>query len=272
MGGPDVVDSGTGSTGPGTVSGSDTFSRNEELLARTFHESLNVNDEVGCVPTLLTNLFYQRRQEDAHEFLQGVLNVESAPALHALCYGRDSPQLICRGCGFRRAVAAEGFTWLCLSLKDADGGYLATVGEALAEYMRPVAVDADYVWRCGRPGGCRNSEPPLKQHQIDLLPRVLCLQLVRWTSSAAGGALLHQVVPDPEVSLNGGRYLLQSVVCHLGNTSHSGHYTSLVRFPTRDGLWWYYNNRNRRAARDADLRTTDVERAYLVFYEKVEAD
>ena len=52
-----------------------------------------------------------------------------------------------------------------------------------------------------------------------------------------------------------------------------GHYTCRVHHPTSDGTWWYYNNSHLRLATPAEVNATarvrgNVERSYLVFYEK----
>jgi len=255
-------------------------STHEERLAVTLVTSLRApaHDErlprgAAVVPRLLTNLFYRTRQEDAHEFLQALLEAEHAPRLHALCQGLDTPVLRCRDCGWSRDAAPELFTWLALPLLDKKAARLDSVQRALDTFLEPEDLnDPDYEWRCDTPG-CGSSRLPTKQHTLTRTPQVLCVQLVRWQAAGDHDALLHTVRCEENLECQGLLYVLRSVVCHMGSSPRNGHYTSRLHYPSAGGDWWYYNNSERRAVRPGEVETTatvmgSVERSYLAFYER----
>ena len=93
-------------------------------------------------------------------------------------------------------------------------------------------------------------------------------------AAGAGDALLHGVMCEPEVRCGGAHYALRAVICHMGSTPKSGHYTCRIHYPTLAGSWWYYSNSERRLARPGEVGTTakvagSVERAYIAFYEQL---
>lgn len=64
------------------------------------------------------------------------------------------------------------------------------------------------------------------------------------------------------------KYKLSSVICHLGATANSGHYTAFVR----TGKNWLYFDDDRPVKRKPDLNSdlSFIERnAYIVFYKAV---
>jgi ubiquitin C-terminal hydrolase len=255
----------------------DERTTHEERLAVTYHASFEPPIGSALTPRLFTNIFYDsanHTQEDTSEFLaRSVLDRDRAPLLSALFRGTDAPQLVCQHCGTARPAAPERFSSLALPLVRADGSLILTVQDALNEYMQPELLGPDFHWRCtSRP--CRASGledvPPCKEHYVALTPEVLVLQLKRWhhVDGIAGG-LLHAVTPDETLRLHSTSYTLRATVCHIGPSIQHGHYTSRVHYPTVSGTWWYYNDALRRQARPEELRTTDSERAYVLFYEKV---
>ena len=148
-----------------------------------------------------------------------------------------------------------------------DGSLITSVQDALEAYFEAEDVGVDWC--------CRNStcglynlpnRRPNKFHRISVHPQVLVLNLVRWQGGGAG--LLHAVVPELEISLQGVKYELKSIVCHLGHTINGGHYTSRIHFPAAGGTWWYYNDSVRRLATDEDMRTSSREKSYVLMYEK----
>ena len=230
----------------------------------------------SVIPYLLTNRHYHNVQQDAHEFLQALLLHAQAPDMHGLLAGVDAPKLICRDCGCWRLAEPEGFSCICLPLISQEGTLLASVQAAIDAYFVPAEVGVGFHWCCDMDGGCSSERLPLKQQHVSIAPRVLCLQLVRWHAEGIGGALLHDVMCEPEVRCEGARYALRAVICHMGSTPRIGHYTCRIHCPTPAGSWWYYNNSERRLARPGEIDTTakvagSVERAYVTFYEQLAA-
>ena len=165
---------------------------------------------------------------------------------------------------------------MCLAPVALGGTLLASVQAAVDAYSVPVEVGLGFHWRCDMDGGRGSKRLPLKQHHDSMAPRVLCLQLVRWHAAGIRGALLHDVLFDPEVQCGGARYTLRAVICHMGSTPKSGHNTCRIHYATPSASWWYYSNSERRLARPGEVDTTakvagSVERAYIMFYEQLPA-
>ena len=224
------------------------------------------------VPRLFTNRFYDHvhhTHEDVMDFLlKSVLKDEEncAPLLANVCRGMDAPKLECKQCTYHRGAAPEAFNMLPIPVMRNDGSLITSVQDALHAYFEAEDVVVDWYClnnTCGlyNVPNCR----PNKFHRISVHPQVLVLSLVRWRGVGAG--LLHTVVPEQDINLQGVMYKLKSVVCHIGNTKR-GHYTCRLHFPTPGGTWWYYNDTERRLATAADMRTSDREKSYVLMYEK----
>ena len=107
------------------------------------------------------------------------------------------------------------------------------------------------------------------------MPPVLRLQLNRWNSADASGALLHPVEANEIVTFHGQAYVLQSVVVHLGDRPNSGHYIAIARHATDHGTLWLYDDARRVIASPDQIRTTALYpmgrdylqmKAYVLFY------
>ena len=263
--------------------GSPATTTEEQRLAVTYYAAMRPSTGAdplkrgsAVVPWLFTRRHFRGAQEDAQEFLMRVLQARSSPRLHRLCLGLDEPLLLCgdAGCGASRAAAPEAFSWLQLPLRGASG-LLTTVQAALNSYLAPAPVGPDFSWSCPHPG-CGSRSIPSLQHRLVELPRVLCVQLVRWrhTELAEDSAILDPVSADPELLVGACRYGLRSLVCHSGATVWTGHYTCRLHHPGRGGPWWHYNNSTRRRATPAEIDTTAPvrgvpERSYILFYERL---
>ena len=253
----------------------DLRTTHEERLAVTFKATLEPKAGRPMVPRLFTNKFYDHdshTQEDVMEFLlQSVLNSEeqAAPLLGHACRGMDAPKLQCKQCTYHRGAAPEAFNMLNIPVTHNDGSLIYSVQDALQAYFQAEDVQVD--WCCLNNACALHNVPnrkPNKFHQISIHPQVLVLGLVRWRGAGAG--LLHAVVPEREITLQGTKYALKSILCHVGETISRGHYTCRIHFPTADGTWWYYNDSVRRLATEDDLRTSEYEKSYVLMYEKVD--
>ena len=134
----------------------------------------------------------------------------------------------------------------------------------------------EFRWVCDNAACPSPRQRPTFQHSLSTKPNVLCIQLKRWSNDPTTGAQTHEthdVLCNDELLIKGTVYDLRSVICHIGGTVKTGHYTCRVHHPASGGTWWYYNNSHRRLATPAEVNATarvrgNVERAYLVFYEK----
>ena len=249
----------------------------EERLAVTFKAAFEPPAGKAMLPRLFTNRLYKRSQEDVMEMLlDSVLNQSQAPSLGQVCAGFDAPKLVCPQCAWQRDAFPEAFTTLSLPVRTEDGTYVCSVQDALNCYFEPEPVSVDWC--------CQNEDcplhnvidcKPLKHHRISIHPQVLVLSLKRWQrevrrdGSVRAEALLHAVTPERCVQVQGMNYELKSVICHIGDSLDSGHYTCFINFPAAGGAWWYYNDTERRLATEHELATSCRQKSYVLFYEKV---
>ena len=144
------------------------------------------------------------------------------------------------------------------------------------QLFEPDIMTDDFRWVCDNAACPSPRQRPTFKHNLTTKPDVLCIQLKRWSNDPTTGAQTHEthdVLCNDELLCQGTTYDLRSVICHIGGTVKTGHYTCRVHHPASGGTWWYYNNSHRRLATPAEVNATarvrgNVERAYLVFYEK----
>lgn len=201
--------------------------------------------------------FRQGRQEDAHEFVRGLLDaitrlevagcaalrqgarvtreMEMRSNVHRLFGGMLQSCVQCTSCG-HRSTNLEPFLDLSLEISRGKMGIIP----GLKKFTAPERLDGDNQYRCG---GCRKMVNANKRMTIRRAPNVLTIHIKRFTWD---GKKTQGFVQYPDV-LNLGpfmpgrpnssapRYRLTSVVVHAG-TSRSGHYYSYVL--GRDGRWY----------------------------------
>ena len=247
----------------------------ERRLAVTFQTASEAPHTDPVRPYLLTDAFYNGRQDDASEFLARVLHCDTSRQLGALLGGRMEQYLECTSpaCGATRESEAEAFGALLLPLQAADGGLLTTVQAALDAYMPREVVELP-AYPCSR-CSCAGFS---KFHCVTAHPRVLQLCLNRWVVQSDGiRALLHAVSVDERVVFHGRSYSLSAVVVHLGSSPQSGHYICIARHETASGRWWVYDDDRRLEARPEEIATDtryrgrEQMKSYVMFYELMEA-
>ncbi len=221
------------------------------------------------VPLLLTDRYYHGVQEDAEEFLRRMLFAEDHETeLQHLSYSIRQEFLVCRNCAARQELGhPTPVDVLQLELRP-QGRLCTSIADALTAHLQPEEVFDDLQsWRGGCPT-CSNNERPTRGSMYYQAPDALLIQLKRWTSHRAEDALLHQVHPDSTITFADRTYHLVSVVSHIGQSVHHGHYTATIKYPTPEGDWWHYNDdRSSRTSSPAVYRRSE-EHIYLAFYEK----
>ena len=226
--------------------------------------------EVVC-PYLFTDAFYESTQADAAEFIARVLHPSQSPCLGDALRGRMRTFLTCTRstCKHVRPTAGEDFTSLPLPLLNADGLCVKSVQEALDGYMPDVTVTlADGCGLCG------HSVEFKKSHEIARFPRVLLLNLNRWTGHGIDEAIVHSIEANRSLRFRNQSYDLCATVCHLGPAPDSGHYIAVARHPTSHGVWWLYDDSRRVIATDAQVSSLCSYRGwgpmqcYVLLYER----
>ena len=101
------------------------------------------------------------------------------------------------------------------------------------------------------------------------------ITLKRWAEAGVAGGILDTVAVDLELLCVKTSYRLQSVVNHLGQTIHHGHYVTIARHPTSHCEWWLYDDGNvspatmEEVTSCASLPGWGHMHSYVLFYERV---
>ncbi|KAJ2080320.1 hypothetical protein H4R24_003147 [Coemansia sp. RSA 988] len=224
------------------------------------------------------------RQEDAHEFLRLLVEafqrslltgidpkidrrIQETTMTHQIFGGYLQSQVSCGRCGYD----SNTFDPLLDISLDIQGG--STVEKALRSFTRPETLTTSNRYRCEK---CNKLVDATKQMTIYQLPRILTLQLKRF--SAFGGGKIGRYVEFPlnlnmksYVSRNSPEcapydYTLYAVLVHAGGTSRSGHYYCFVKSPA--GVWYELNDST---VHQVSERTVLRQSAYMLFYQRCAA-
>jgi len=235
---------------------------------------------------MITDHFYRLRQEDAAEALtQHFLDGDKCPTLSRHTWTLGSQSLRCEHCGRTKQPSQVRFNAfdVPIEVEGSPGNTLLLhdVQSAFDEYL-----ENDPVQYTDEPCAHCNSVRFLKTFRAVAFPEVLVLRLNRFkfleveppttprTFTGPHG-INHPVEATQVLDFQGNTYDLCSAVVHLGESVHSGHYITLAKHSTSNGLWWLYDDGERREAKPAQLSTTtlyerslDLMKSYVLFYEK----
>lgn len=222
------------------------------------------------------------RQEDAHEFLRLLVEsfqrsllhgidpridrrIQETTLAHQVFGGYLQSQVKCGRCSYE-SNTFDAF----LDIQTEIHSGSSTLTKALRSYIRPEILSKDNRYRCEK---CSKLVDAAKQLTVYQLPRILTLQLKRFSSF--GGGKIGRYVEFP-ISLNMQRYVsanspetgsfdyrLYAVLVHAGGTARSGHYYCFVK--SSAGVWYEMNDST---VRQVSERTVLNQTAYLLFYER----
>ena len=215
--------------------------------------------------------FYQQEQRDAQEFFSELLKTDTDGTVQSMFRGMDNPLLRCVCCRCtRRAAGCEAFTTLQLPIVKPDSSLLLTVQHAIDNYFEAEIVHGFNDWVCDN-SECPHDKGIMKKHTFAQAPKVLAVQLVRWS---AAGKLTHFVNANDTLQVDGHMYSLRSVIIHAGRAAASGHYYTFAKYDV-DGAekWWLHNDGERRYARPGEITgfsvSSNTGHIYMLFYELV---
>ncbi len=233
------------------------------FLLDGLHEELNVNKGVK-LPAIddsndvnLSDAFKANR---AWEHYEG----RNFSPITALFAGQLVSRVTCAACGYA-STTFDPFMDLSLPIPRGSG---CTLMDCLDEFMARETLDDLY--RCDK---CHKRTRATKQLGIYRLPRVLVLQLKRFSSSLSSYSRA-KITTDVSFPIDGldvtalneggqgpGVYDLVAVSCHTGSLG-GGHYTAYCR--AGPGMQWYdYNDSRVSPVSQSSVRGGS---AYLLFY------
>lgn len=224
------------------------------------------------------------RQEDAHEFLRYLIEAmeksyliryrsilkeldqhskETTP-LNQILGGYLRSTVTCLSCN-HVSTTFQHFEDLLLDISNVNN-----IESALRSYFAKEKLeDSDY--KCE---SCKRKVSATKKFTLERAPLVLCVQLKRF--SVLGNKLMKNInigefldlkphlskASPPHEKYN---YRLTSMVTHIGNSQHCGHYTAIGLSP--NGSYYQFDDSSVRPVTiDCVLRTN----AYILFYELVQ--
>uniref|UniRef100_A0A182NHS2 Ubiquitin carboxyl-terminal hydrolase 36 n=1 Tax=Anopheles dirus TaxID=7168 RepID=A0A182NHS2_9DIPT len=221
------------------------------------------------------------RQEDAHEFLRYLVEAmeksylarsknskeldqyskETTP-LNQILGGYLRSEVKCLSCQ-HVSTTFQHFEDLLLDIRKAS-----SIDEALEHYFARERLE-EMGYKCE---ACKRRVAATKQFSLERAPFVLCVQLKRF--SVLGGKINKNVelrskldltpFSSPAMRTTGGKlmYRLTSMVTHLGNTQHCGHYTAIGH--TDAGGYHVFDDSTVRPIGIHSVMSTN---AYILFYE-----
>jgi hypothetical protein len=203
-------------------------------------------------------------------------------SLASLFQGEMQPTYICSQAHVTRRVLRDGrvagkefFQVLPIGIQSRDGRPLCTLREAWEVFMGEEVTDRFFQFECSE---CGCMQAPRQKWEVISMPKVLCLQLKRFTFDSVAGAaqvLEHKVEYSTVDTFENARYSLKGVVFHSGISVDSGHYWAVTQHTIHQNKgWWLYNDTQRKTAKKAETMQSraygEPGKSYLPFYEMEE--
>ncbi|CCF55856.1 hypothetical protein KAFR_0A04210 [Kazachstania africana CBS 2517] len=218
-------------------------------------------------------------QQDAHEFLQFILNrlhrdykltstytnnTDSCSCLiHSIFQGKLKSSIVCPECHDNSKTVTDPYIDLSLDIKDK-----ATLYQCLDSFHKKETLH-DYNYHCPN---CDTMQDPIKQLTIDKLPPVLVLQLKRFEHLNNGQNVKLNAFIEFPTYLNMKKYChteennssiiyeLNGVISHIG-TVNEGHYIATLKLDSNN--WFKFNDSMVTSISEEEVLK---DQAYLLFY------
>lgn len=224
-------------------------------------------------PDRLSSCLRPYKQEDAHEFLRGLLSTLMKHGknrqLSSLFDGLLESAVTCGNCG---KVSMTRDRYMDLSL-DIQHPRIQTLEQALLNYTSSEVLSGENSVYCRK---CKTKQMATKGLRLATAPSILVCHLKQYTFDAYGRLTrLHKKIRFPmqlEIGdymshLNNARpptYGLRGMLVHRGHTCASGHY---VAFVLRKGEWFECNDS---VVTKVDQEVVLSQRGYILIYEVAE--
>lgn len=188
-------------------------------------------------------LFVEGRQQDAHEFLNYVLNelseyfgkIDQKAVVGDIFEGKISSEMVCSRCE-TSSESFEAFLDLSIQIRNHT-----SVSHCLGNFSTPEVLRGANKYFCDE---CNCHQEATKTLRIHKAPKVLILQLKRfkYAEEVNGFKKLSYRVPFPfhlRVEGSENLYELFAVIVHIGSMIRSGHYVCMVK---KQGTWVIYDD------------------------------
>jgi uncharacterized UBP type Zn finger protein len=246
--------------------------REEAFIAGTFVFAHEKPWTKAFYPYLLTDHFYDGKQEDATELLtQFLLTEDTAPTLHNLTKGTLVQNIVCPLCGEVCSQQFQPFHVLVVPTVGADGTNFTTVQQALDACWMPETIEVT--------NDCMQCQHHFTQApstlSVHAVPEVLYMTLSRWMHLGQPPTC-HSLNPSMNVKINDVEYKFVSSIIHTGNSAEAGHYVAVAKHVAPTNAVWMYNDSRRTYAKPGEVNADGVLypdgpvfKSYGIFFEKV---
>lgn len=206
-------------------------------------------------PADLANLMWRRQQQLCQSIIFEIFN------------GLTRSTLRCSTCDY---VSVTFELFYDLSVPIPTGSSRPSLADALELYTKPETLSGENKFRCEK---CKTLRAGTKKMEIERCPKVLIIQLKRFSSSHSG--LTRKMDTYVDFPLHGldlcnnmsenavmpSRYQLQAVCNHYGGTA-GGHYIAYCRHQ-EDNQWYKYDDERVTQLKECNVVTSN---AYVLFY------
>ncbi|CAO2837988.1 unnamed protein product [Amaranthus hypochondriacus] len=226
----------------------------------------------------ISSSFITNQQEDAHEFLQCLLNqldynwnmfeastIGNEPLAEDIFGGSLVSQVQCRNCG-HNSETKEALIDLSLEIEDVD-----SVKNALKSFTKVESIEN---FKCGN---CKEQVQVDKRMLLDKLPVVAALHLKRFKSDGFNVEKIDKIV-EYELELDLApytkgytnneneslKYELYAFVVHAGYSATSGHYYCYIR--TSPDQWYIFDDAQIIEVPLKEHEHRMHQQAYILFY------
>ncbi|CAN8072192.1 unnamed protein product [Agarophyton chilense] len=235
---------------------------------------------------LVCAAFRHGRQEDAHEFVRALLDGMTRAQVFGCAFGRAGGAAVawqremnadvhrlfggvlqscvhCTECD-HKSITTEPFLDLSLEISR-----VSSVERALDRFCALETLKGDNRYRCE---GCRSLVDAHKRFSVRRAPNVLTLHLKRFDRTRKDSRFISfPETLDLAPYMYGrprdatAKYRLSALLIHQGTSRQFGHYFAFVR--SANGSWCLKDDSTSKAA---DLSTVMRQKAYLLFYTRIE--